>query len=129
MTIKRLNFDSPYGCRWCGDEQHHHGHQWAVIIGMHPWMEPDQAMVLERMKRRRAARLAVLPLVFHATTAWADDGSGESADPYCADCKTPVCHRWSRIQARLDEIRWGIPRRARNARKTAGGGWGSQQPF
>lgn len=128
MTIKRLNFGSPYGCRWCGVEKNRHGRRWAAIVDMHGWLEPSQAMVLERMRQRRAARLVALPPVFHATTAWAPDGSGESADPYCADCKTPVCHRWARIQTRLDQIRWGLPRRTRRARKAAAGAWGSD-PF
>lgn len=129
MTVKRLTFESPYGCRWCGDELHHHGQQWAPIIGMHSWLQPTQAMILERMTRRRADRLAALPPVFHATTGWSADLTGESADPYCADCKTDVCHRWDRIQTRLNQQRWGMPRRARRSGKAAGSGWGGDQPW
>lgn len=131
MTVKRITFESPYGCRWCGDEQHHHGSQWAPIIGMHQWMEPSQAMILERMTRRRADRLAAVPPVFHATTGWAPDHTGESADPYCADCGREACPRWARIQTRLDQQRFGLPRRVRRARKpqSAGAGWGGDQPW
>jgi hypothetical protein len=129
VTVKRLTFESPYGCRWCGDELHHHGQQWSPIIGMHSWLEPTQAMILERMTRRRADRLAALPPVFHATTGWAADHTGESADPYCADCKTDGCHRWARIQTRLDKQRWGFPRRTRRSRKAVGSGWGGDQSW
>lgn len=132
MTVKRLTFESPYGCRWCGDERHHHGSQWAPIIGMHGWLAPSQAMLLERMTSRRSDRLAALPPVFHATTGWAADHTGESADPYCADCKTDGCPRWARIQARLDQQRFGLPRRVRRTRKSparSGGGWGGDQPW
>lgn len=129
MTVPRLNFQAPYGCRWCGVERSRHGRRWAAIIQIHSWMEPDQPMILERMRQRRAHRLAAPAPVFHATTAWADDGSGESAEPYCADCKTPVCHRWSRIQMRLDQQRFGLPRRVRRSRKALAGGWGGDQPW
>lgn len=117
MTSTSVTFESPYGCRWCGDGQHHHGEQWAPIVGMHQWMRPGAAMILERMLCRRTARLAALPAVHHAATGWADDGSGESADPYCADCKTDACRRWARIQTRLDQQRWGFPRRTRRHRR------------
>ncbi|MFH9812487.1 hypothetical protein ACH4NO_18065 [Streptomyces olivaceus] len=125
LAARRITDEPPFGCSWCGDEQHHHGSQWAPIIGMHQWMQPSQAMILERMRRRRANRLNAEPAQYHAVTAWADDGSGESADPYCADCKTDGCRQWIRIQARLDEQRWGIPR---NPRSTSGG-WGGDAPW
>jgi len=91
--------------------------------------QPNQEQIKVRMRARRTARLNAEPTKYHATTAWADDGSGESADPYCADCKTPVCHRWARIQLRLDQQRFGLPRRVRRARKTPAGGWGGDQPW
>lgn len=121
----RLNFKAPYGCRWCGEEKNRHGRRWAPIIGVHSWMEPDQAMILDRMLRRLDARLNAEPAKYHATTAWADDGSGESADPYCADCKTDGCSRWARVQDRLDEQRWGLPRNPRRA----SGGWTGDEPW
>lgn len=126
MAAKRITFEAPYGCRWCGDEQHHHGSQWAVIIGMHEWLEPSQAMILERMRRRRDVRLTAEPPKYHATTAWDPAPDGESADPYCADCQTPVCFRWSRIQARLDHHRWGIGYRTKHHLNAtaAAGSWG-----
>ncbi|MEU8469529.1 hypothetical protein AB0F30_16670 [Streptomyces sp. NPDC029006] len=124
---KQLTFESPYGCAWCGDEKHHHGSQWAPIIGLHTWRRPTQDQIKERMWRRLNARLNAGPLKYHATTAWAPDHTGESADPYCADCKTDVCHRWSRIQTRLDQQRWGMPRRVRRRRRS--GSRGSDLPF
>lgn len=125
--MKRLTFESPYGCRWCGVEQRHHDRRWAVIIGVHPWMEPTQDAIKERMLRRLDARLNPEPPVFHATTGWAADHTGESADPFCADCKTDGCPRWTRIQTRLDQQRWGLPRRTRRSWKS--GGWGGSEPL
>lgn len=129
MTVHRLNFQSPYGCRWCGLTQQGHMQRWSLVPGWHKWVPPVQEQILERMLARRAARLNAEPTLYHATTAWADDGSGESAEPYCADCKTPVCHRWSRIQMRLDQQRFGLPRRVRRSRKALAGGWGGDQPW
>jgi hypothetical protein len=47
---------TPYGCRWCGDEQHHHGHQWHPEAGMHQWTEPSPEQIRDRMTARRARR-------------------------------------------------------------------------
>ncbi|MYW46376.1 hypothetical protein [Streptomyces sp. SID161] len=124
---KRLTFESPFGCSWCGDEQYHHGSQWAPIIGLHEWRQPTQEQIKERMLRRLDDRLNAEPPKYHATTAWAPDHTGESADPHCADCKTDVCHRWSRIQTRLDSIRWGLPHRTKHPRHALAGGWGGYQ--
>jgi hypothetical protein len=125
LAARGIRFDPPFGCTYCGDEQHHHGSQWAPIIGMHQWMEPTQVEILERMRRRRANRLNAEPTKYHATTGWEADLTGESADPYCADCKTDGCLRWMRIQERLDEQRWGI---ARNPRKVSSG-WAGDEPW
>lgn len=125
LAARSIRFEPPYGCRWCGDEQHHHGHQWAPIIGMHQWIEPSQAAILERMRRRRAMRLNAEPAKYHATTAWAADATGEEGIPFCADCKTDACRPWTRIQTRLDQIRWGIPRKVRRTT----GGWGGDEPW
>ncbi|KPI31405.1 hypothetical protein OV320_2621 [Actinobacteria bacterium OV320] len=131
--MKTLDFESPYGCRWCGTQRWHHGRRWKPVVGLHAWEVPSEALILERMTRRRADRLAALPQVFHATTGWAADGTGESADPYCADCKRDGCPRWARIQTRLDQQRHGLPRRFRRRRKApaGAGGWGgnSTWPF
>lgn len=132
LAARGITSQPPYGCRWCGDEQHHHGEQWAPIIGMHSWLEPSQAMILERMRRRRAARQTTIPPLLHVTTGWHVALDGESADPYCADCGRESCPRWTRIQLRLDQIRFGLPRRTRRTRKTAdaGAGWGGEPwPF
>nr|WTC12536.1 hypothetical protein OHA15_33860 [Streptomyces anthocyanicus] len=120
LSARGIDYEPPYGCTWCGDEQHHHGSQWAPIIGMHQWMQPSQSMILERMRRRRANRMTAAPTLYHATTAWAADSTGESGEPYCADCKTDGCPRWMRVQARLDEQRWGISRNPLGQ----SGGWG-----
>jgi hypothetical protein len=123
--MARKNIPAPYGCSWCGDEKHHHGNQWAPIIGMHQWRQPTQDQIKERMLRRLDARLNADPPKYHATTAWAADHTGESADPFCADCKTETCRPWLRVQAKLDRIRWGItyPKRAQP------GGWAGVEPF
>lgn len=128
LAARGITFEAPYGCAWCGDEPHHHGSQWAPIIGMHQWMQPSQAAILERMRRRRTNRLSAGPTLHHADTAWAADLTGEEGIPYCADCKTDTCRRWTRIQTRLDQQRWGRPRRTRRNRKT-GGGWGGDTPW
>jgi hypothetical protein len=99
---------------------------------MHPWLEPEQAMVLERMLRRRDARANSEPARHHAVTAWAPDHTGEEGIPFCADCGTESCRPWTRIQTRLDQQRFGLPRRVRRSRKAlanAGGGWGGDQPW
>lgn len=50
---------TPFGCRWCGDEQHHHGRQWTPRFEQgHYWVRPTNAQILKRMKARREARLA-----------------------------------------------------------------------
>lgn len=58
LAARGITDEPPYGCTWCGDEQHHHGSQWAPIIGLHQWEAPTQAEILERMRRRRANRNA-----------------------------------------------------------------------
>ena len=108
MTVKRLTFESPYGCRWCGTERHRHGRRWFAVIGMHQWMEPNQAMILERMTRRLEMRLNPETPKYHAITGWAADHTGEEGIPYCADCKTDSCRRWIRIQSKLDRRRWEL---------------------
>lgn len=49
-------FEAPHGCRWCGDEEHHHGSQWHPTAGMHQWTRPTPAQILDRMTARRARR-------------------------------------------------------------------------
>lgn len=132
MTVKRLTFESPYGCRWCGVQQRHHGRRYKLPIGMHAWEAPWTSTILIRMRRRRWARLNADPTLYHAATGWSPDHTGESADPYCADCGRDSCRRWARIQTRLDQQRWGLPRHTRRARKTptTTGGWGGESwPF
>lgn len=119
---------TPFGCRWCGTEDRSHGRTWTPSVGMHAWQRPTNAQITARMQARRTARLNAAPPKYHATTGWAPDHTCESADPYCADCKTDSCPRWARVQDRLDEIRWGIPRPSRT-RKSSGAGWGGGEPF
>ncbi|WP_432053720.1 hypothetical protein [Streptomyces sp. bgisy022] len=76
------------------------------------------------MQSRRAARLNAEPARYHATTGWAADHTGESGEPYCADCKTDGCRPWMRIQDRLDRQRWGTPRNQGGT-----GGWGGDAPW
>ncbi|MEV8335659.1 hypothetical protein [Streptomyces niveus] len=115
----------PMGCLWCGVPHREHMRRWKPPVGWHEWAAPTQERILARMEVRRADRLATNPAVYHATTAWAADLTGESADPYCADCKTDVCFRWSRVQARLDRQRWGMPR----PKADEPGGWGGNEPW
>jgi len=118
---------NPNGCRFCGIDQRDHMQRWSKSIGWHQWDQPTNAQILARMRARRAARLNAEPTKYHATTGWDPAPDGESADPYCADCKTPACFRWSRIQARLDHQRWGIGYRTKhplNATASRAGGWG-----
>jgi hypothetical protein len=49
---------NPYGCRWCGTDQGHHGWRWVRSAGLHQWAEPTTAQVLARMTARRNARKA-----------------------------------------------------------------------
>jgi len=118
------------GCRWCGViTKHEHMQRWAPEpVGWHTWTQLTQAQIKERMLARRAARLNAEPAKYHATTGWAPDHTGEEGIPYCADCKTDVCHRWARIQARLDQQRFGLPRRVRRSRKAVKSGWGGDEP-
>jgi len=53
----------------------------------------DLADLKARLHARRAARLTAEPTKYHATTAWAADATGESGEPYCADCKTDGCRQ------------------------------------
>lgn len=132
MTTNRLDFEAPYGCRCCGVERRRHGRRWAPGIAMHAWMAPDQAMILERMKRRLEHRLNAAPPKHHAVTGWAPDHTGEEGIPFCADCGTDSCQPWTRIQTRLDRQRWGLPRHARPSHKAlanAGGGWGGDNTW
>lgn len=127
MTTQPLRLIPVDGCQWCGITEQSHPQRWKPPAGWHTWAQPTQQQILERMLARRAARLNAPEPVFHAATGWAPDDTGESADPYCADCKTDGCPRWARIQTRLDQQRWGLPRRVRRRKP---GGWGGEPlPF
>jgi hypothetical protein len=95
------------GCQYCGViTKYQHFQRWAPQpVGWHEWMPLTQQQIKERMLARRAARLNDEPPKYHATTGWAADHTGESADPYCADCGTESCRQWIRIQTRLDNRR------------------------
>lgn len=43
----------PNACRWCGDDQHHHGWQYHPEAGLHQWTEPTDEQRLQRMRARR----------------------------------------------------------------------------
>ncbi|MFD9249569.1 hypothetical protein [Streptomyces bottropensis] len=122
---------TPYGCRWCGTEQGGHGRRWIPGKGMHAWERPTEAQIKARMLARRAARLNRKPARYHAETGWAADQTGESGDPYCWDCASDGCRKWMRIQDRLNQQRWGFPRRIRVRRKASHliGGWGGDAPW
>lgn len=49
----------PGGCTHCGVSQRRHLTRWMPEpVGWHQWTAPNQAQILERMRARRAARLA-----------------------------------------------------------------------
>ncbi|QKW31489.1 hypothetical protein HUT11_35595 (plasmid) [Streptomyces seoulensis] len=123
---------TPYGCLICGEPHANHGWQFDSEAGLHQWMRPTQKQIKQRMQARRTARLTTEPTKYHATTGWAPDHTGESAEPYCADCKTDGCHRWARIQTRLDQQRWGTPIRTKHPLHVPYSVWGghaSDLPF
>lgn len=120
---------TPMSCLVCGIDQRGHGRQYDSEAGMHPWLRPTQQQILARMRARRTHRLNAEPPKYHAVTGWAADHSGEEGIPYCADCKTDGCRQWIRIQARLDQQRWGIPSRTKHALHAQPGGWGGNEPF
>lgn len=100
----------PSGCRRCGREQRSHGGWWRAGVPFHQYVQPTDAQILARMRARRNARLNTPPTQHHATTGWAPDHTGESADPYCADCRTDACPRWNRIYERIHLRRQGLRR-------------------
>lgn len=128
LAARGITDEPPYGCTWCGEEYGFHGRRWAPIIQMHNWEAPDQAEILERMRRRRANRLDAAPAQYHANTDWTGThGDPEDpGEPRCADCRSLKCPRWLRVQAQLDRQRWqqsGMPHSA------TPGGWGGDAPW
>ena len=119
---------NPNGCHICGLDERPHMQRWSNPAGWHKWTPPTDAQIKQRMQDRRLARLTAPPAQYHATTAWDPAPDGESADPYCADCKTPVCHRWARIQTHLDQIRYGIRHRTKHPLNPVAAGWGDDNP-
>ncbi|MFD7465127.1 hypothetical protein [Streptomyces tendae] len=107
LAARGIDYEPPYGCSWCGDEQHHHGSQWAPIIGMHQWIQPTQTMIFARMRRRRANRPAKPTTLQDRMRAVHADAYPEwgSGDPVCATCHQLVCPHYRRLQNRLDRQR------------------------
>jgi len=125
VTVQLLDFESPYGCRWCGTQKDHHGRRYKMPVDMHSWEAPDTWLILLRMHRRRAARLNAEPPKYHATTGWAPDSTGEEGIPYCADCGSYACRQWIRIQDRLDRRRWQLAEQEYGTP----GVWGGEPPW
>lgn len=50
---------TPFGCRWCGTRQSHHGRSYMRGRGMHGWERPTEAQIKARMIARRNARKAI----------------------------------------------------------------------
>lgn len=114
----------PSGCRWCGADEYGHAQRWKPGHGWHTWEQPTDAQTLARMRARRNARLTAPPAQYHGTTGWAPDHTGESADPYCADCRTTACPRWNRIYDRIKAREQGLRHWPRTGAHTTGE-WGS----
>ena len=54
--VKRRGMKEPFSCAECGISSHCHGRRWTPSAGMHPWQQPDQALILQRMRMRREER-------------------------------------------------------------------------
>lgn len=106
---------TPDGCRWCGHARSYHAICWVESAKLHTWKPPTSAQRLKRMRIRRALRIQARAQLaagqklygwgygYHAN-AYARTG-GNPDEPICADCHT-YCHRYQRIQDRLDRARW-----------------------
>lgn len=81
LAARGIVGEPPSGCRWCGIDQREHARQWKPPVGWHQWTQPTQAMILERMRRRRGNRKNAAPALYHAVTGWAADHTGESGEP------------------------------------------------
>jgi len=46
-------FPEPYSCAVCDWERNGHGMMYSSSAGMHFWIQPDERMILARMKARR----------------------------------------------------------------------------
>ncbi len=117
---------TPFGCRWCGTDQHGHGHTWTPSVGMHAWERPTNAQILARMQARRHTRLIATPVAYHALTRYSGTAGNPDDEGYalCGDCGTDACPQYQRIQTRLARS-WTSP-----AAQVGNGGWGaSPLPF
>lgn len=117
------------GCRWCGVSKREHCQRWWAPVGWHKWVPLEQAEIKARMLARRADRLNAEPTLYHATTAWAADTTGEEGIPFCADCRTDSCRKWIRIQTRLDERRMELDGINPKRRSKTAGDWGGGAPW
>jgi hypothetical protein len=68
---------TPFGCRWRGEQQHHHGRQYLRGKAMHSWARPTDEQILARMRARRKARGCRCHLPF--------------VDPYAYTCEADDC--------------------------------------
>lgn len=95
--IIRERVSEPYGCRYCGEKQAHHGRQYLGGVGMHSWEKPTDEQVKGRMLARRAARM---PL---------------GLEGLCAEVAALRAERHSTNEVLDDvvrELRWSRPRTA-----------------
>ncbi|MFI2632574.1 hypothetical protein ACH5A2_19580 [Streptomyces collinus] len=108
---------TPFGCRWCGTQQSHHGRSYMRGRGMHGWEQPTQAQIKARMVARRNARKAVCrcPL---------DDEWRPFApvfDPYM--CEAADCHGYTSEMNPFGGGRSVHERSAKVSRKCGQCGW------
>ncbi|MCX4697036.1 hypothetical protein [Streptomyces sp. NBC_01373] len=80
---------APYGCQWCGDEQHHHGHQWHPAAGLHQWTKPTQDQIRDRMQARRAGRSQPARLL-DCGLCFEEEGEEVHPHPECTAAAVPA---------------------------------------
>lgn len=120
----------PSACRWCGIPRRQHMQQWKEPVGWHKWEHPTDGQIKQRMLARRHVRLTAPAPAYHAATHWTGSATDpeDPGDAICADCRTPDCAQYERIQRRLDRARWRDA--ALHGWTADASGWGPEQtPF
>lgn len=129
----RPDLPDPDGCGWCGVAARNHTEdRYHPLPGAHPWTAPSSRQRLERMRARRAARREQAQAAenFGYHTRPMVVGSGEDAELWCGDCRSPDCARFERIAERaVDRLHRGIDERFEQLGLSASGGYADDPPF